>query len=78
MHYDPAMAMRLQESGHSSSGNDASRGEISLDSKGKYLGAWIGLGAGGLSWNAALEKYVARCDYLRADAYAPTPFKRTI
>ena len=35
-----------------------------IDSKGKYLGLWLGPGAVNLSWEKPLSKYVAQCEYI--------------
>ena len=34
------------------------------DTKGKYLGVWLGPGAGTLSWVLPLKKYTAQCAYI--------------
>ena len=37
-----------------------------IDSKGKYLGVWLGLGAAKLSWEKPLKKYASQCKYIAA------------
>ena len=39
-------------------------GDFKLDTKGKYLGVYLGPGAASLSWEGPLKKYVSRCAYI--------------